>query len=111
MQSRLRIGYKRSRARLIEAMEQVYIVSRPNAMGKREVLAPKREECELMKHMLTVVAACWCFGNAVVAQAPANALTDFRAYTRDSVAVARLLFTQEVRDKSGRVSRNRPAVW
>jgi len=56
-----------------------------------------------MKHMLTVVAAL-VLGNAAVAQAPANALTDFRAYTRDLQSLAGS-FTQEVRDKSGRVSR------
>jgi chaperone LolA len=38
------------------------------------------------------------------AQAPANALTDFRAYTRD-LNVLSGGFTQEVRDKNGRVSR------
>ena len=56
-----------------------------------------------MKHTLTVVAAL-VLGNAAVAQAPANALTDFRAYTRDLQSLAGS-FTQEVRDKSGRVSR------
>jgi len=38
------------------------------------------------------------------APAPANALTDFRAYTRDLQSLAGS-FTQEVRDKNGRVSR------
>jgi DNA segregation ATPase FtsK/SpoIIIE, S-DNA-T family len=43
VQRRLRIGYNGA-ARLIEAMENAGIVTRPNAMGKREVIAPKREE-------------------------------------------------------------------
>lgn len=42
IQRRLRIGYNGA-ARLIEAMEQAGVVTRPNAMGKREVLVPKTE--------------------------------------------------------------------
>ncbi|MGL4229898.1 MAG: DNA translocase FtsK [Casimicrobium sp.] len=42
IQRRLRIGYNGA-ARLIEAMEQAGVVTRPNAMGKREVLVPKSE--------------------------------------------------------------------
>ena len=38
------------------------------------------------------------------AQTPANALTDFKSYTRDLASLSGS-FTQEVRDKNGRVSR------
>lgn len=38
------------------------------------------------------------------AQTPANALTDFKSYTRDLASLTGT-FTQEVRDKNGRVSR------
>ena len=56
-----------------------------------------------MKSTVTVVAA-FAFSGMASAQAPASALTDFRAYTRDLQSLAGS-FTQEVRDKSGRVSR------
>ena len=43
-------------------------------------------------------------GFGVAAQTPANPLADFRAYTRDLSSLSGA-FTQEVRDKNGRVSR------
>ncbi len=43
VQRRLRIGYNGA-ARLIEAMENAGVVTRPNAMGKREVIVPKSSE-------------------------------------------------------------------
>ena len=58
---------------------------------------------KLMKSTVTVAAALLLSGSAF-AQAPASALTDFRSYTRDLQSLAGT-FTQEVRDKSGRVSR------
>ncbi len=42
LQRRMRIGYNGA-ARLIEAMERAGIVSKPNAMGKREVIVPPKE--------------------------------------------------------------------
>lgn len=51
------------------------------------------------------LGSVFAFGaTAIYAQAPANAVTDFRAYTRDLIALSGG-FTQEVRDKNGRVSR------
>ena len=58
---------------------------------------------KLMKSTVTV-AAVLLLGSTVFAQAPASAFTDFRSYTRDLQSLAGT-FTQEVRDKSGRVSR------
>ena len=52
-------------------------------------------------------SAAWCVSlvcAASVAQTPANPLTDFRSYTRDLASLSGS-FTQEVRDKNGRVSR------
>jgi len=55
------------------------------------------------KYLSALIAAAllpaWTY-----AQTAANAVTDFRAYTRDLQSLAGS-FTQEVRDKSGRVSR------
>lgn len=56
-----------------------------------------------MKRISVVVAALALTGTAV-AQTPANALTDFKSYTRDLTSLSGS-FTQEVRDKNGRVSR------
>ena len=56
-----------------------------------------------MKHISMLVAALMVSG-VTVAQTPANALTDFKSYTRDLVSLSGS-FTQEVRDKNGRVSR------
>ncbi len=56
---------------------------------------------------LRLSSGAWCLSLACaasVAQAPANPLTDFRAYTRDLSSLSGS-FTQEVRDKNGRVSR------
>ncbi len=58
---------------------------------------------KLMKSTVTV-AAVLLLGSTVFAQAPASALTYFLSYTRDLQSLAGT-FTQEVRDKSGRVSR------
>lgn len=56
-----------------------------------------------MKRISVVVAALALTGTAA-AQTPANALTDFKSYTRDLTSLSGS-FTQEVRDKNGRVSR------
>ena len=56
-----------------------------------------------MKRISTLAAAL-IFSGASFAQTPANALTDFRSYTRDLASLSGA-FTQEVRDKNGRVSR------
>ncbi|MBL8309806.1 MAG: outer membrane lipoprotein chaperone LolA [Burkholderiales bacterium] len=54
---------------------------------------------------LVVMCFVLALGTPVVqAQAPASAVADFRAYTRDLQSLAGK-FTQEVRDKNGRVSR------
>ena len=56
-----------------------------------------------MNRISILVAALMLSGSAA-AQTPANALTDFKSYTRDLSSLAGS-FTQEVRDKNGRVSR------
>ena len=56
-----------------------------------------------MKRISVVVAALALTGTAA-AQTPANTLTDFKSYTRDLTSLSGS-FTQEVRDKNGRVSR------
>jgi chaperone LolA len=53
---------------------------------------------------ISVLVAALMLGGAASAQTPANALTDFKSYTRDLSSLAGS-FTQEVRDKNGRVSR------
>ena len=46
---------------------------------------------------------------SALAQPPANPLADFRSYTRDLASLSGL-FTQEVRDKNGRVATRRIVV-
>ena len=53
---------------------------------------------------ISVLAAAVFFSGIAHAQTPANALTDFKSYTRDLTSLSGS-FTQEVRDKNGRVSR------
>lgn len=53
---------------------------------------------------ISVLVAALMLSGAAAAQTPANALTDFKSYTRDLTSLAGS-FTQEVRDKNGRVSR------
>lgn len=53
---------------------------------------------------ISVLFAALMLSGAAAAQTPANALTDFKSYTRDLSSLAGS-FTQEVRDKNGRVSR------
>lgn len=53
---------------------------------------------------ISVLVTVLTLSGATVAQTPANALTDFKSYTRDLTSLAGS-FTQEVRDKNGRVSR------
>ena len=56
---------------------------------------------------LRLSSTAWCASlvcAASVAQTPTNPLTDFRSYTRDLASLSGS-FTQEVRDKNGRVSR------
>lgn len=53
---------------------------------------------------ISILVAALMLSGATVAQTPANALTDFKSYTRDLVSLSGS-FTQEVRDKNGRVSR------
>lgn len=56
-----------------------------------------------MKVSITLFVSLLLSGLAQ-AQTPANALTDFKSYTRDLASLSGS-FTQEVRDKNGRVSR------
>jgi len=53
---------------------------------------------------ISILAAAAFFSGIAHAQTPANALTDFKSYTRDLTSLSGS-FTQEVRDKNGRVSR------
>ena len=53
---------------------------------------------------ISMLAVTLMFIGVTTAQAPANALTDFKSYTRDLASLSGS-FTQEVRDKNGRVSR------
>ncbi len=53
---------------------------------------------------ISILAAAVFFSGIAHAQTPANALTDFKSYTRDLTSLSGS-FTQEVRDKNGRVSR------
>ena len=57
-----------------------------------------------MKFIAALCSVLALGATAIHAQTPANALTDFRSYTRD-LNVLSGGFTQEVRDKNGRVSR------
>jgi outer membrane lipoprotein carrier protein len=53
---------------------------------------------------ISILAAALFVGGVANAQTPASALTDFKSYTRDLTSLSGS-FTQEVRDKNGRVSR------
>ena len=57
-----------------------------------------------MKFTTKFAASALLLCGVAQAQTPANALTDFKSYTRDLASLSGS-FTQEVRDKSGRVSR------
>ena len=57
-----------------------------------------------MAKFTTLAVAAMLLSGASSAQTPANALTDFKSYTRDLTSLSGA-FTQEVRDKNGRVSR------
>ena len=57
-----------------------------------------------MKFTTKFAASALLLCGIAQAQTPANALTDFKSYTRDLASLSGS-FTQEVRDKSGRVSR------
>ena len=57
-----------------------------------------------MNILVKFAFACALLSAAAQSQTPANALTDFKSYTRDLASLSGS-FTQEVRDKNGRVSR------